>query len=417
MSNGLGDILQALQKAGVYAPSMLEAESLLSRPAKNGPDILFFTGGSALRDVASTLSSHTSNTVHVVTTFDSGGSSAELRRCFNMPAIGDIRYRIDALADITQPGVQDACIFFERRLHKNKQADELVTELAALAEGMHPWCSKLLPVFKDVFTGQLSYFCSVMPADFNLAGASLGNLILAADYLHGGRSLLSTVKNFSSLLSVRGHILPVCEKSLHLAVELDSGKVITGQHRFTGKSEFAGDCKCLPGPLDGERVKNLFFYSSEGGNKTDADCAKEVRSAVSAAHLVCYPIGSFFSSLLATVSTTGAGQAICGSPAKKVYVPNPGPDPESTDLTMLEQLQFLRACVLKDSSAASKAALNYLLVDSNNGEYAGGIPYQWCHDNGISVIDCQHVQNGGCFPVVNPARLSLILYFLALSSN
>lgn len=49
-------------------------------PPDEGSRILFFSGGTALAPVAAELSRHTRNAVHVITTFDSGGSSAELRR-------------------------------------------------------------------------------------------------------------------------------------------------------------------------------------------------------------------------------------------------------------------------------------------------------------------------------------------------
>ena len=57
-------------------------------PPDGGSRILFFSGGTALAPVAAELSRHTRNAVHVITTFDSGGSSAELRRAFDMPAVG-----------------------------------------------------------------------------------------------------------------------------------------------------------------------------------------------------------------------------------------------------------------------------------------------------------------------------------------
>ena len=63
-----------------------------------GPRLVFFTGGTALRDLSRQLIHYTHNSVHLVTPFDSGGSSAALRRSFAMPAVGDIRNRLLALA-------------------------------------------------------------------------------------------------------------------------------------------------------------------------------------------------------------------------------------------------------------------------------------------------------------------------------
>ncbi|MBL0700813.1 MAG: YvcK family protein, partial [Desulfosarcina sp.] len=62
-----------------------------------GPRLLFFSGGSALRHLSSTLTKYTYNSIHLITPFDSGGSSATLRRAFKMLAIGDIRNRLMAL--------------------------------------------------------------------------------------------------------------------------------------------------------------------------------------------------------------------------------------------------------------------------------------------------------------------------------
>ncbi|MFW5958104.1 MAG: GAK system CofD-like protein, partial [Desulfosalsimonas sp.] len=51
-----------------------------------GPRLLFFSGGTALRELSAQLIGYTHNSIHIITPFDSGGSSAELRRVFHMPA-------------------------------------------------------------------------------------------------------------------------------------------------------------------------------------------------------------------------------------------------------------------------------------------------------------------------------------------
>lgn len=69
-----------------------------------GPRILFFSGGTALDQLSKKLKNFTHNSIHLVTPFDSGGSSAKLRHAFDMPAIGDLRSRMIALADETITG-------------------------------------------------------------------------------------------------------------------------------------------------------------------------------------------------------------------------------------------------------------------------------------------------------------------------
>ena len=106
---------------------MLEPES--------GPRVLFFSGGTALGPIAAELSRFTRNAVHVITTFDSGGSSAELRRVFGMPAVGDIRARIMALADRSVPGNAETIALLGYRLPTDAAPEALRRELAALAAG------------------------------------------------------------------------------------------------------------------------------------------------------------------------------------------------------------------------------------------------------------------------------------------
>jgi len=87
----------------VNVPDPLRVARALRSPDL-GPRILFFTGGTALKETSQALVGYTHNSVHLVTPFDSGGSSAVLRRYFDMPAVGDLRNRLMALADRTLHG-------------------------------------------------------------------------------------------------------------------------------------------------------------------------------------------------------------------------------------------------------------------------------------------------------------------------
>ena len=60
------------------------------RAPEIGPTVLFFSGGSALRKTSRVLTEYTHNSVHLVTPFDSGGSSALLREAFGMLSVGDL---------------------------------------------------------------------------------------------------------------------------------------------------------------------------------------------------------------------------------------------------------------------------------------------------------------------------------------
>ena len=53
-----------------------ERVALFRRAPELGPRLLFFSGGSALRELAEILVEYTHNSIHCITPFDSGGSSA-----------------------------------------------------------------------------------------------------------------------------------------------------------------------------------------------------------------------------------------------------------------------------------------------------------------------------------------------------
>ena len=91
-----------------------------------GPRILFFSGGSALRPLCRVLKQYTHNSVHLITAFDSGGSSAQLRRAFAMPAIGDLRNRIVALADESVRGSPQIYRLFAYRMSSTASRSELM---------------------------------------------------------------------------------------------------------------------------------------------------------------------------------------------------------------------------------------------------------------------------------------------------
>ena len=125
-----------------------------------GPSILFFSGGSALRETSRVLKSYSHNTIHLVTPFDSGGSSAKLRQAFAMPAIGDLRSRLMTLADETITGHPEVYRLFTYRLPPDAASDQLRKQLAALVSGKG---------FRDLFdnlAGHRNYY------------SVLGNVIL-----------------------------------------------------------------------------------------------------------------------------------------------------------------------------------------------------------------------------------------------
>ncbi len=339
-----------------------------------GPRILFFSGGTALAPVSAALTRHTWNAVHIVTTFDSGGSSAELRRVFNMPAVGDVRARILALADCSLPWHTELKALLAYRLPADGTSGDLHQSLAALAAGSHPLTAAIPQSLRILAMQHLASFCERMPEDMNLAGACIGNLILAAGYMQHARQLEPAAMLLARMVHARGVVKPVVNACAHLCVELENGEVIVGQHRFTGKTASA-----IASP-----IRKLWLGSSQDDTRpVSIQIRPRLGKIIQSAALICYPVGSFFSSVMANLLPEGVSRAVRLAPCPKVFIPNLGYDPELFGLTVQDQV----ACLLQLTQAEDNpsAALNWLLVDADATRYPGGIPDRWLRQHGIGV--------------------------------
>ena len=87
------NILSSYSGNSASSQSICIAECSRKTPANKG-NIVFFSGGTALTETSRVLARYGLPAVHLITPFDSGGSSAVLRQAFNMPAVGDLRNRI-----------------------------------------------------------------------------------------------------------------------------------------------------------------------------------------------------------------------------------------------------------------------------------------------------------------------------------
>ncbi len=354
-----------------------------SRMPELGPQVVFFTGGSALRALSRELVKHTHNSVHIITPFDSGGSSAVLRKAFDMPAVGDVRNRLLALADPGKIPAQ-AVELYNMRLDPAMPHDKAKKILRALIEGSHPYLKCLPAVLGQVLRVHLRYFAARMPADFDLRGASIGNLALAGGYFHHG-GLSATIGLFSRILLARGIVLPVVNDNLHLAARLENSDVIVGQHRITGKAAAE-----LP-----YAVEDLFITQAkpDDGLETALPCRPEIiplaATLLRSAELICYPMGSFHTSIMANVLPCGVGRAVAEAHCPKLYIPNTGIDPEQRNLSVADQIRRLIDAMNCDFSggASPRDFLSAVLVDEKSGHYPNGINRKAIEDMGIKVFD------------------------------
>lgn len=345
-----------------------------------GPRILFFSGGSALNGLCKTLKNYTHNSTHLVTPFDSGGSSAELRQAFGMPSIGDLRSRLMALADETVLGHPEVYQLFTHRFPKDRSNEELRSRLETIAKGKSPQVADITNPMRRLICNQLGYFLDAMPENFDLRGASIGNLILAGGYLNNHQHLDPIIFLFSKLVNVLGTVRAIVNEDLHLGADLADGSRVIGQHRLTGK-EVA--------PLSSPVEKLFLSRSRDRFLPASAQLRKKNRKLIAAAELICYPPGSFYSSLMANLLPAGVGRAIAGNDCPKVYIPNLGADPEQIGMSFEQLVRGLLAQLQADVAAGcdNDKLLNFVLVDSKKGHYPAALSAGFLNQLGIELID------------------------------
>jgi len=370
-----------------------------------GPSVLFFSGGSALNKFSRQFKRYTHNSTHMVTPFDSGGSSAKLRQAFDMPAIGDLRSRLMALADETVTGHPEVYRLFTYRFPGNGHNGDLKLRLEKMALGRDPLVDEIPNPIRRLIRNQLGYFMDAIPDKFDLHGASIGNLILAGGYLNNHQHLDPIIFLFSKLVGVRGTVRAVVNDHLHLAADLEDGQRVIGQHLLTGKET---------APL-GSPIEQLFLCKQLGNaSPAKSEIRKKNRKLIQNADLICFPPGSFYSSLIANFLPKGVGAAVAVSDAQKVYVPNLGRDPEQLgmdlDRSVLTLLKYLRADA--GSDCPDQKLLNFVLIDNQHGVYPSVLSPKLMKKLGVQVIDTRLV-NPQSAPYYDPDLLSAALLSLA----
>jgi len=353
-----------------------------SRP-ETGPRPLFFSGGSALLETSRVLKTYTHNSVHLITPFDSGGSSAELRGAFGLLGVGDLRNRSMALAEEGSSGDPAMRALLGHRLAAFASRESLEAELGALMDGEHPLMRAVDPEHMRWVCARLATFGAARPAGFDLRNASLGNLALVGSYLALERDLEAALREFGGWLGVRGLVRPSAQANAHLMVRYADGACQIGQHRI-GKTPGAGR-----GPIvDLELVESL-------EDRTTVDVLADAASLawIERADLVCYPMGSFFGSVLANFLPRGVGRAVARQSCPKVYVPNVGTDPEMEGYSLSGAVAKLLELVRRDPGAEGGSVLDTVLIDSARGEYRFALDVEEVERLGVRVLDLELVGN------------------------
>jgi len=224
-----------------------------------GTRVVAVGGGTGLAALLGGLKHYTSNITAVVTVADDGGSSGALRRDLGVLPPGDIRNCLVALAD-----------------------DE----------------SLLRQLFQYRF-----------PADGGLQGHSFGNLFLAALSEVTG-DFDRAVQESTSVLNIRGRVLPATLENVELHAEVAGGAEVAGESSITASEGLPLRVWLLP-----EKAAAL----------------PQALEAIEAADLIILGPGSLYTSVIPNLLIPEVRDAIAGTAAPVVYVCNVMTQPGETD--------------------------------------------------------------------------------------
>src|SRR5262249_9429671 len=162
----------------------------------------------------------------------------------------------------------------------------------------------------------------------------VGNLVLVGGYLNQGRNIDAVTFTFSKLVEVRGLVRPVVDADLHLRARLADHRIVVEPHRLTGQATVA-----VPSPLARRALPRAGEHDPD--SPVDVGIDNGTRRFIAQAELICFPVGSFYTSLVACLLPRGIGDAVAEAGCPKVYVPNCGVDPEQIGLSPAQAVERL----------------------------------------------------------------------------
>ena len=283
----------------------------------NEAKVVVIGGGTGLSTMLRGLKQYTSHITAIVTVGDDGGGSGKLREDLGMLPPGDIRNCILALAD-TEPLMEDLLQY-------------------RFTEG-------------------------------SLKGQCFGNLFLAA--MAGiSENFEEAVQKMSSVLAVKGKVLPVTLDDMKLIAELENGEIIEGESKIP--SEVI---------VRNTRIKKIAI------KPIDAKPLEEAIKAINNADVIIMGPGSLYTSIIPNLLVKGIPEAICKSDAKKVYISNVMTQPGETDgFKVSNHLK-----VLMDYGVAEN--IDYVIA--NNGIIPPDIKEKYAKENAeLVVLDYENISN------------------------
>jgi 2-phospho-L-lactate transferase/gluconeogenesis factor (CofD/UPF0052 family) len=190
------------------------------------------------------------------------------------------------------------------------------------------------------------------------------------------------------LFGVKGKVRPLTGANLHIRTLYDDGTEEVGQHKLGKQSKVGVHGRILKVDL----VENLYSKDDDKTTRQESQqCQIDMLSSelVASADVICFPMGSFFGSLLVNLMPEGVGTSIVQRHCPKVYIPNTGVDPEMYGYTLSDCVNRIIGMVRADAGETVDVSqiLNFVLVDTTYCQYYMDVDREAIEYLGIVVVD------------------------------
>ena len=159
---------------------------------------------------------------------------------------------------------------------------------------------------------------------------------------------------------------------------------------------------------------DLGLVGPKGSEQVNLGANDSVLDLIREADLICFPLGSFWTSIVANLLPAGVGTAIAEARVPKVFVPNAGEDPEQFGMKIHDCVEVLHRKVCDDvrEDVSLARVLDVVLCDSVGADYGDRLDLDRLAALGVEVLDLPLVTERS-ETMLDPKPLAEVLLTLA----
>ncbi len=296
--------------------------------------ITILSGGSAIKDIMFELLNYAEDITRVVPSTDNGASSKELRDCYDILSVGDIRQSLAMSIPHTQQNKQLVKFINWRFPVEENISMDALEQLLLDRKSVLYQISNNLPMQEELFEYLSLFLERAKKEPLNLSNGSIGNFILVAAYFKQHHDWNEAIESLERLFGCNSKVLPIyLNNQYHLKAKFHNGTVICGESEI---SSFCANRKKEIESLEITLLKEHKFVDVE------PEVNPKVLRSLEASKLIVFSPGSFFTSILPHLRNKEVPLALFNNKkAKKVFLMNLAEDEETMGYTAKDIIDII----------------------------------------------------------------------------